>query len=152
MSNGCQVWPRRRPWEQLQAFDGVGDADQARRQSWTGSRGLSARQQVWQPPLHKVYILYTMNFWDSWGGWVVNKFDRIRGLYFPPQFVWYWGGSKGVAITQHKSNAIRSASQVVLRFSFSAMTSILWTLLPYSAEWVSPMWWTFRPCHKPMRS
>ena len=41
-----QVRPRRGPGHHVQALDGAGDADQARWQSWTGSRSLSACQQV----------------------------------------------------------------------------------------------------------
>ena len=41
-----QVRLRRGPGHHVQALDGAGDADQARWQSWTGSRSLSACQQV----------------------------------------------------------------------------------------------------------
>ena len=41
-----QVRPRRGPGHHVQALDGAGDADQARWQSRTGSRSLSACQQV----------------------------------------------------------------------------------------------------------
>ena len=42
----AQVRPGRGPGHHVQALDGAGDADQARRQSRTGSRSLSACQQV----------------------------------------------------------------------------------------------------------
>ena len=75
---------------------------------------------------------------------VVNKFDGIRGLYFPPQFVWYWGGSKGVAITQHKSNAIRSASQVFLEFPLSLETQCIRCILTH--KFSSSISWTHFNC------
>ena len=42
----AQVRPGRGPGHHVQALDGAGDADQARWQSRTGSRSLSACQQV----------------------------------------------------------------------------------------------------------
>ena len=69
-----------------------------------------------------------------------------------------------LAVTKHKVSAIRSERLYQsyqfamfwwifsMFFSVSAMTSILWTRLPYSVGWVSPMWWTSKPSLKPMLS
>ena len=121
MSNGPQVRPRRRPGEQLQAFDGVGDANQARRQSWTGSRGLSARQQVWQPSLHKVHK-YNNKIQNELFGEIVEEGGeqiwRDQGFIFSTPICLILRGAKGVAITQHKSNPSDQQAKCFLNFLF----------------------------------
>ena len=89
------------------------------------------------------FTRYTSIHNDCWGGCWTNL-TGSGGLYFPPQFVWYWGGSKGVAITQHKSNAIRSASQVFLEFPLSLETQCIRCILTH--KFSSSISWTHFNC------
>ena len=80
MYETAQVRPGRGPGHHVQALDGAGDADQARWQSRTGSRSLSACQQVWQPSVHKVH--YIKRYKSSIEGRKKTELFTLQSLNF----------------------------------------------------------------------
>ena len=115
--------------------------------------------------MHRVFGI----FWrDCWGGCWTNLTESRIYIFHPNLFdierdqkVWPARNTNPTPSPSAKppiSQMLRFLGFPVFDifhlkvFFFSAMTSILWTLLPYSAEWVSPMWWTSRQSHKPMPS